>query len=244
MPDELREQIPVLEKIAEAFGWPLIVLEGYEADDLLAAIAKEFKDNTVKFISSDKDLAQIIDERVEMLVPGFKGGGFTLRGRKEVIEKFSVTPEQIVDYLALIGDSSDNIPGLQGVGPKTAAKLINEHGSIANMIANPDKIENPKLRQKIVDNVELLNKNIKLITLKIDVPDKPWGGLDTLARKTPDWETIRNICEEMELKSLIKELPVAAQENDLFSTAAEAKSAPKKGGKDSKKFAPDLFGEF
>jgi DNA polymerase-1 len=243
MPDELREQIPVLEQIAEAFGWPMIVQEGYEADDLLAAIAKEFKDKTVKFISSDKDLAQIIDERVEMLVPAFKGGGFTLRGRKEVIDKFSVTPEQIVDYLALIGDSSDNIPGLQGVGPKTAAKLIMEHGSIASMIAEPDKVENPKLRQKIVDNVELLNKNIKLITLKVDVPDKPWGGLDTLARKTPDWEKIRNICEEMELKSLLKELPVSTCANDLFSNVSNTEPPEKKDAEDTKKFSPDLFGE-
>ena len=244
MPDELREQIPVLEELARAFGWPMIVQEGYEADDLLAAIAAEFDDRTVKFISADKDLAQIISERVEMLCPAFKGGGFTLRGRQEAIEKFNVTPEQMVDYLALIGDSSDNIPGLQGVGPKTAAKLINEHGSIANMLANLEIISNPKLRQKVQDNAELLEKNIKLITLKTDVPDKPWGGLDTLSRKEPDWDKIRAICEDMELKSIIKELPAGNSSNDLFTQAPTSSSTAKKE-EDNKpeKFAPDLFGD-
>ena len=238
MPDELREQIPLIEEIAAAFGWPMIVQEGYEADDLLAAIAAEFNDKTVKFISADKDLAQIIDERVEMLVPAFKGGGFTLRGRQEIIEKFAVTPEQIVDYLALIGDASDNLPGLQGIGPKSAAKLINEHGSIANMLTNPEAISNPKWRQNIVENAALLEKNIKLITLKIDVPDKPWGDLDTLARKTPNWDKIRKICEDMELKSLLKELPETNSTPDLFAGASplkENKNVPEK-------FAPDLFG--
>jgi len=188
----------------------------------LAAIATEFDDKTVKFISADKDLAQIISERVEMLVPAFKGGGFTLRGRQEAIEKFEVTPEQMVDYLALIGDNSDNIPGLPGVGPKTAAKLIKEHGSIANMLANPEAIDNPKIREKVAENAELLEKNIKLITLKTDVPDKPWGALDSLARKEPDWDKIRSVCEEMELKSILKELPETTDHGDLFSSAPPA----------------------
>jgi DNA polymerase-1 len=244
MPDELREQIPVLEEIARAFGWPMIVREGYEADDLLAAIAAEFDDKTVKFISADKDLAQIISERVEMLVPAFKGGGFTLRGRQETIDKFDVTPEQMVDYLALIGDSSDNIPGLPGVGPKTAAKLINEHGSIANMLANPEAIDNPKIRQKVEDNAELLEKNIKLITLKIDVPDKPWSGLDTLTRKEPDWDKIRTICEAMELKSILRELPEETGSTDLFAQPRTLPAETRKEVADKpQKFAPDLFGD-
>jgi len=244
MPDELREQIPVLEKLARAFGWPMVVLEGYEADDLLAAIAAEFDDKTVKFISADKDLAQIISERVEMLYPAFKGGGFTLRGRQEAIDKFNVTPEQMVDYLALIGDSSDNIPGLQGVGPKTASKLINEHGSIANMLANPEVIDNPKIRQKIEDNVELLEKNIKLITLKIDVPDKPWDGLDSLSRTEPDWDKIRTICEDMELRSILRELPEGSSSSDLFtSSPAPSPKAQKEDDDKPQKFAPDFFGD-
>ena len=244
MPEELREQIPVIEEIAKAFGWPMIVQEGYEADDLLAAIATEFDDKTVKFISADKDLAQIISDRVEMLVPAFKGGGFTVRGRQEAIEKFDVTPEQMVDYLALIGDNSDNIPGLPGVGPKTAAKLIKEHGSIANMLANPEAIDNPKIRQKVEENTELLEKNIKLITLKTDVPDKPWGALDSLSRKEPDWDKIRAVCEEMELRSILKELPEKTDNTDLFTQTPQAPAKAEKviDGK-PQKFAPDLFGE-
>ena len=242
MPEELKEQIPYIEKIASAFGWPMIVQEGYEADDLLAAIAKEFDSKTVKFISADKDLAQIIDDRVQMLVPAFKGPGFTLRDREAAIKKFDVTPEQMVDYLALIGDNSDNIPGLQGVGPKTAAKLINEHGSLENILKNPEAVSNVKLRQKIVDNTELLEKNVKLITLKTDVPDKPWNGIDSIKRKEPDWTKIRSICEEMELKSILKDLPETQSGDDLFSfaPAPEAQKKPKK--KADSKEQPDLFG--
>jgi len=244
MPDELREQVPILEELAKAFGWPMIVLEGYEADDLLGAIALEFDDKTVKFISADKDLAQIISERVEMLFPTLKGGGFTLRSRQDAIDKFNVTPEQMVDYLALIGDASDNIPGLQGVGPKTAAKLINEHGSITNMLANPEMIENPKVRQKVVDNVELLEKNIKLITLKTDVPDKPWGALDTLSRTEPDWDKIRTICEDMELNSILRELPQGNSSTDLFvANPTPSPKVKKEVAKEPEKFAPDLFGD-
>ena len=110
------------------------------------------------------------------------------------------------------------------------------------MLANPEAVANPKLRQKIVDNAELLEKNIKLITLKTDVPDKPWNGVDSLARKTPDWDKIRNICEEMELKSLLRDLPGGNQEPDLFSQSAPPKK-PKanKAKPESDKFAPDLF---
>ena len=125
MPDELRSQLPVIREVVEAFGYPLLECEGREADDLLAAIAAQFADFNVKIISADKDIAQVIDERVEMLIPGGKKG-LQKRGVEEVIEKFDVKPEQVVDYLSMIGDASDNIIGVAGVGPKTAAKLINQ----------------------------------------------------------------------------------------------------------------------
>ncbi|MDD5729113.1 MAG: 5'-3' exonuclease H3TH domain-containing protein [Victivallales bacterium] len=236
MPEELRQQIPLLEELASAFGWPLIVKTGFEADDLLAAIAADFADKKVRFISSDKDLAQIIDDRVEMLVPAFKGGGFLIRGYQEAVDKFQVKPEQMVDYLALIGDSSDNIPGIQGIGPKTAAKLINEHGSIAAMLAHPETLENPKLREQIIANAELLARNIKLITLNTEISDKPWNGLASLTRKTPDWYKIRRICEEMELKSILRDLPADGGERDLFAGSNSSGNKEKSG-----KFAPDLF---
>jgi DNA polymerase-1 len=242
MPEELRAQIPCLKELAEAFGWPLFVREGYEADDLIAGIADEFSDHEVEIISSDKDLAQLIDERVVMLIPDTKNSGFQVRGIEEVVEKFSVRPDQIIDYLALIGDSSDNIPGVQGVGPKTAAKLINECNSIEEILSCPEKITNPKLKAKITESAELLRKNIKLITLKKDIDEKPWGELDTLHRKAPDWNKIREICERMELKSILKELPASNDPADLFAAPEETdKSAPVQKEDEQKKYAPDLF---
>ena len=126
MPDDLRSQLEIIRDMIHAFGWNIIEWDGAEADDLIAAAAANFTDRKVLIVSSDKDISQVIDERVEMLVPDHDGKGFTRRGIEETIAKFGVNPSAIVDYLALIGDSSDNIPGVEGVGPKTAAALLNQ----------------------------------------------------------------------------------------------------------------------
>jgi 5'-3' exonuclease len=110
------------------------------------------------------------------------------------------------------------------------------------MLAAPEAISNPKLRQKIVENSELLEKNIKLITLKTDVPDKPWESLDSLARRVPDWDKIRKICEDMELKSIIPELPENGGTGDLFSQAPAVSESVRRKPDRPEKFAPDLFG--
>lgn len=111
MPDDLRSQLEIIRDMIHAFGWNIIEWDGAEADDLIAAAAANFTDRKVLIVSSDKDISQVIDERVEMLVPDHDGKGFTRRGIEETIAKFGVKPSAIVDYLALIGDSSDNIPG-------------------------------------------------------------------------------------------------------------------------------------
>ena len=109
MPDDLRSQLEIIRDMIHAFGWNIIEWDGAEADDLIAAAAANFTDRKVLIVSSDKDISQVIDERVEMLVPDHDGKGFTRRGIEETIAKFGVKPSAIVDYLALIGDSSDNI---------------------------------------------------------------------------------------------------------------------------------------
>ena len=206
MPEELRSQIPIIREVVEAFGYPLLEHEGSEADDLIGALAEHFTDYTVKIISSDKDIAQVINERIEMLIPGRKGGGFDKRGVDEVFAKFAVTPSQIVDYLSLIGDSSDNIPGIVGVGPKTAAALIERCGSIHQMIEHPELIEKEKLRNKIIDGAETLKKNIELITLDTTLPDDSWKSDSNITRKKVDWEKIANIAKELDLRSFLKDL--------------------------------------
>ena len=233
MPEELRAQIPALKELIHAFGWPEISREGYEADDLLAALAVDFPDRQVRIISSDKDIHQVITDNIRMLVPDRKGG-FEERGPAEVVEKFQVSAAQIVDYLALIGDTSDNIPGVPGVGPKTAAKLICDMHSIDNMLAHPEKIENVKLREKICAARDVLIKNQKLVKLKTDVDDKPWADKSLLERSNPDWEAIVAIAERFDLRSVVKEInelsgggnnDACAMDDDLFS-AAPAKEQP------------------
>jgi DNA polymerase-1 len=224
MPDELRSQLPFIREVVKAFGYPLLEHEGSEADDLIGALAKYFTDYEVKIISSDKDIAQVIDDRIEMLIPGRKGGGFDKRGVDEVFAKFAVSPDQIVDYLSLIGDSSDNIPGIAGVGPKTAAMLIDKCGTIQAMLDNPDLIEKEKLRNKIIDGSEILKKNIKLITLDTALPDESWQSEENITKKEPAWEKIANIAEELELRGFLKDLKEYCESNDLAISEATSTS--------------------
>lgn len=249
MPDEMRSQLDTVREMIEAFGYPILENEGSEADDLIAALAAQFAEYQVKIISADKDIAQVIDERVEMLIPGSKKG-LQKRGVQEVIQKFEVNPGQIVDYLSLIGDASDNIIGVAGVGPKTAAKLINQFGSIESMLSNLDEISNDKLREKIANSAEILQKNIKLIQLDLSLPDDSWKDQSVIAKKAPDWDEIRNISEKMELRSILKELDDISPTPTLFDnqqpaetkdnlTELEAEIADEDP---NKMFTPDMFG--
>lgn len=218
MPDDLKKQMPMIKELIRAFGWPEIEFENWEADDLIACAAKRFDSRECVIVSADKDLAQLIDDRVSMLVPDQTGKGFAPRTEKETREKFGVAPSMIVDYLALIGDASDNIPGIEGVGPKTAAELLNTFGSIDEIISRASEIKREKLREKISSGAGLLHKNIKLVELVSTPPeDSSWSD-DTFKRSEPDYVKILSFAEEMELKSLIKELslyvPSASTCND------------------------------
>lgn len=222
MPEDLRSQIEPLREMIRAFGWPIVEQEGIEADDLIGAIARsEDHQEEVLILSSDKDLSQLVNERVRMLVPDKDGKGLLLRGIEEVTEKFAVPPSGIVDYLALIGDSSDNIPGVEGVGPKTAAALISEHGSIAGIYADLSRIKRESLRSKLAGCAQQLELNRKLIALDEDVSCE---GVD-LVRKEADLTAIRAMAEQYELKSILKELDKLSSGGE---TSAPAPAAEKK----------------
>ena len=202
MPEDLRVQLEPIRNLIRAFGWPIVEAEGFEADDLIGAAAKAETGREVLILSSDKDLSQLIDDRVKMLVPDRDGKGLLIRDMAATHEKFGVPPEGIVDYLSLIGDSSDNIPGVEGVGPKTAAALIGQFGSIEAMLAEPGKIAKENLRNKITASRERLERNRKLIRLNFDAPLE---GAD-FTKSEPDYGKIRTLAEEAELKSILKEL--------------------------------------
>lgn len=250
MPEELRAQLPMIREMIAAFGYPILESEGREADDLLAALAANFSDFNVRIISADKDIAQVIDDRVEMLIPAGKNKGLEKRGVTEVIEKFEVKPEQVVDYLSMIGDTSDNIIGVNGVGPKTAAKLVNQFGSIDAMLADLDAIENENLREKIANSAAILRKNIKLITLDCSLPDDSWKKTEIVGKKNPDWDKIAEIAKKLELRSFLKDLEEFRPTPSLCDTPAmeKPKAEPLKPEKNPKThdqpelFTPDMFG--
>ena len=228
MPDALRTQIPIIREMIALFGWNLIESEGSEADDLIASIAEGLPQHEITIFSADKDIAQVIDDRVTMMVPGFTGG-FRKRDAAEVMERFGVRPDQIIAYLALLGDSADNIPGVDGVGPKTAAQLLSEFGTAENMFASLDKIPKEKLRQKLADSQEIFFKNVELIRLDKTPPEGIVWEKNMFRKQTPDWEKIAEFCKRYTLNSILKELPVeeppaveTVDEFDLFAPAAPA----------------------
>ena len=228
MPEELAVQIPFIREMASAFGWQMLEVQDYEADDLIGVIAVNSKEK-VQIISSDKDLSQLVNDRVTLLAPqNGNSGGFEERDADAVKAKFNVAPELIIDYLALLGDNSDNIAGVHGIGPKGAAELLNTFGSSENWLDDISKLKNSKFFAKLDGNTELVRRNIGLVKLRTDIPDG-WDIEKLTVRKAPDWQKIRELCRHYGLKSILKDLPeepeiqnipVPEAQDDLFSFTA------------------------
>ncbi|HPN83943.1 MAG TPA: 5'-3' exonuclease H3TH domain-containing protein [Victivallales bacterium] len=227
-PPELLQQIPHTKEIADAFGWQVAEYDNCEADDIISAFCAKFAGMQIKIATNDKDLAQLVDKNITMLVTG-KDGGMQRLDIDGVIAKFAVRPSQIVDYLSLIGDHSDNIPGAAGVGPKTASKLLAEFSSLENLLNNPSSIKSEKTRAAIIAATEQLKKNQKLIRLSNTNPYTDSHGLDEFAKREADLGRIEKICEELELKSILAEI-------------RKKNEAPKtKEVEELKTYTPDLF---
>ena len=206
MPEELAQQIPFIREMASAFGWQMHSVEDYEADDLIGVLAENLEGN-IKIISSDKDLSQLVCDRVTMLSPANGNqGGFEERDAEFVKNKFGVEPSLIVDYLAILGDSSDNIDGVRGIGAKGAAELLNTCGKSENWLDEPEKT-GKKFAAKLSGQTDILRRNIKLVSLRTELPES-WRDPEKLAeRKSPDWQKISELCYRYGLKSILKDLP-------------------------------------
>ncbi len=167
MPEELGVQIKPLHDMIEAMGIPLLAKPGFEADDLIGTLAKQGAEQGLRVVIStgDKDLAQLVNEEVT-LINTMTNKVMDIEGVKE---KFQVTPEQIIDYLALVGDTSDNVPGVPKVGPKTAAKWLNEYQTLDALVASADKIKG-KIGENLRDSLELLKLSKELVTIDVQVP--------------------------------------------------------------------------
>lgn len=245
-PPDLTAQIPIVRDLIEAFGWPLFEQQAWEADDLISALANAFSEREIRIVSADKDLAQLINDRVAMLIPSHTGAGFELRDEVAVVEKFGVPPSGIIDYLALVGDAADNIPGIEGVGPKTAARLISECGSIDAILANPASVASENLRAKLVNGAEKLRKNQALVRLLREPPAGSEWSDAMLERRSPDFRRIREIAAGLDLHTVIRDIDKLAPEtasDDLFAAPESthkaeppAKKAPEKPASDQLEF--------
>ncbi|HEV7158228.1 MAG TPA: DNA polymerase I [Caulobacteraceae bacterium] len=201
-PEDLAPQFPLVREATRAFGVSCLELAGYEADDIIAAYCCHARDmgGEVTIVSSDKDLMQLVGDRVSML-DTMKN----LRiGRAEVMEKFGVPPEKVIDVQALCGDSVDNVPGAPGIGIKTASALINEYGDLDSLLARASEIKQDKRRQTLIDFADQIRLSRQLVTLDCETPlPEP---LDELAVAEPDAKTLAAFLETMEFRTLARRL--------------------------------------
>ena len=223
-PEDIRASVPIIKQIIKAMHIPVLQVDGFEADDVIGTLAtKAGKAGiTTYMLTPDKDYGQLVSDNVFMFRPRH-GGGYETMGPSEVCEKYDLSStSQVIDLLALMGDSADNFPGCPGVGPKTAAKLIAEFGSIDNMLANSSKIKG-KLREKVESAVDDIRMSKFLATIRTDVPIDL--NLDELKVEEPDFTQLAEIFTELEFKSLLdkfikkpKQQPkVANMQLDLFA---------------------------
>ncbi len=201
MPDALRQQLPWIEEYLQALGAPFLRMPGEEADDIIATLAREAAERNwdVLMATSDKDLFQVVDERVRMF-PLAKDA--TALGPRDVEQRVGVRPDQIVDWLSLVGDAVDAINGVPGIGPKTAARWLADRGSLAALFNNPEALQPPRLVQALLAHRELVRRNQALIRMR-RVAGLP--GLDTLVFAPGDLRLLHGFLDRFELHSL-KEL--------------------------------------
>ena len=205
-PEAIKVAVPYIHRILENMHIPILGVEGYEADDVIGTIAvkAEKQDFQVFMVTPDKDFAQLVTDKIKIYKPASKGSDIEILGVPEVLEKYEIeNPKQVIDFLGMMGDSVDNIPGLEGVGEKTAKKFLKEFGSMENLLANTDKLKG-KLKEKIEASAErgLLSK--KLATILIDAPID--FEYEKYHLERPDFDKLKDIFEEIEFRRLYDNL--------------------------------------
>ena len=201
-PDAIKIAVPYIQEILKAMHIPVVVQEGWEADDIIGTLAKqaEKEDYKIYMVTPDKDFGQLVSENIFMYRPARMGNGIEIWGIPEIQKRFGVErPEQVIDYLGMMGDASDNIPGLPGVGDKTAKKFINEFGSLEGLLANTDKLKG-KMKEKVEEHGELglLSKKLATICTTVDVT---FDAHDYVLSE-PDADKVQEIFEELEFRRL------------------------------------------
>ncbi|OGU19345.1 MAG: DNA polymerase I [Ignavibacteria bacterium GWA2_55_25] len=215
MPEDMVPQIGMIKDVVKAYNIPLLEMEGFEADDIMGTLAKQAEKQNMRtfLVTSDKDFMQLISPKTKMYKPGRSGDEVEIVDAEGVKKKFGVAPDKVIDVLGLIGDTSDNVPGVPGVGEKTAIPLIQKYGSIENLYKNIGKIEQKGLRAKLEANKDLAFLSKQLVTIDTEVPIGV--GLQDLQAKARDIATLSALFEELDFRSLL-------------STLRKGETAPKK----------------
>lgn len=228
-PEAIKVAVPYIQEILKAMHIPIMVKEGYEADDVIGTLSKQAEKEGYKtfMVTPDKDFAQLVSENIFMYKPKSFGGGYEVWGIPEVQKKFEVErPEQVIDFLGMMGDSSDNIPGLPGVGEKTAKKFIAAYGSMEGLLENTHELKG-KMKEKVEANKELGLLSKKLARIMLDVPVEFDAKDFTLDH--PDVDKVKEIFQELEFRRLTENfLKTFATEGDVTTTASEATKTEEK----------------
>ncbi len=220
-PEAIKIAVPYIHRILEAMHIPILGVEGYEADDVIGTIAcKAEKEGYNTFmVTPDKDFAQLVTDKIKIYKPGLKGGDIEILGVEEVKAKYDIEdPKQVIDFLAMMGDAVDNIPGLEGVGEKTAMKFLKEFGSIENLLANTSQLKG-KIKEKIENSAERGILSKKLATIICDVPVE--FHQEQYDLETPDFEKVREVFDEIEFRRLYENLYRAFQKSEDGSPKSE-----------------------
>ncbi len=235
MADELREQVPVMKEMLHAMGITVIEKGGYEADDLLGTIAKrsETAGLTVSVVSGDRDLLQLASDSIKIRIPKTKRTGTEIEdyNAKEVLEKYQVTPTQFIDVKALMGDTSDNIPGVPGIGEKTATAIIAAYGSIENAYAHADELKPPRASKNLKEHYDMAQMSKTLATIEVNA-DIAYDLADARLEQISDLYTEEAylLCKKLEFKNLLARFEVDAPKNraeEHFRMISEEREAKK-----------------
>lgn len=214
MPEDLASQLDLLKEVVRAFNIPIVEMPGYEADDIIGTLAKRAeKENVETFlVTGDKDFMQLVTDRVKMYKPAKANEEPEIIDAGGVIKKFGVDPEHVIDVLALMGDSSDNIPGVPGIGEKTAIPLIQQYGAVENLLENIEKIEKKGVRTKLIENRESALLSKELVTIDVNVPLQ----ISFHELNVSEWnmEKLTALFKELEFRSIIEQIGLSTDVNE------------------------------
>ncbi|HVP35618.1 MAG TPA: DNA polymerase I [Terriglobales bacterium] len=206
MPDEMVSQLPRIMELVQGMNIPILEMEGFEADDLMGTLARkaEEKGLEVILVTGDKDFLQLVDENIKVLNPRKSGEETEVYDREKVKEKYGIPPEKVIDLLGLMGDASDNVPGIPGVGEKTALELIHQFGDLEKVLSNADRVKRKNVSQNLKEHADLARLSKKLVTIETNVPIEL--DLKELSRTGYNLPRLKELFKELEFGRLLQEI--------------------------------------